>query len=128
MTPKEEAETFQKQSGRTAGSLADHLQVRLLRAGLHVELALAVVGVSVAAAHGLPGLHALGRTHTPFALEVADRPEGAVGARFIWTGRKWTESQHVLDKTFLHYGRKSVYVKDVSFNTKERFGFSSYGC
>lgn len=68
----------------TALALADHAQLRLLLAGAHVELALAAVGGAVAAAHGLAGLHALGRTHAAAALGVADRPERAVGTGLIW--------------------------------------------
>lgn len=69
---------------RTALSLADHPQLHLLLAGAHIQLTLAAVGVAVAAANGLVGLDTLGRAHALTALGVTDRPEGAVGARFIW--------------------------------------------
>lgn len=67
----------------TALSLADHPQLHLFFAGSNMQLTLAVVGGAVAAAHRLMGLDALGRTHTPPALDVADCPEGAVGTSFI---------------------------------------------
>lgn len=68
----------------TALALADHSQVRLFFAGPHVQLALAVVGDAVAAAHGLVGLHALGWTHALAALGITDRPERAVAAGLVW--------------------------------------------
>lgn len=59
----------------TALALADHAQVHLFLAAPHIQLALAVVGDAVAAAHRLVGLHALRHTHTLLGLDVADCPE-----------------------------------------------------
>lgn len=67
----------------TALSLADHAQVHLFFAGPHVQLALAVVGGAVAAAHRLVGLHTLGWTHTLTTLGITDRPKRAVAASFV---------------------------------------------
>lgn len=67
----------------TAAPLADHPELHLFFAGPNVQLALAVVGVSVAAAHRLVGLHTLGGAHTLAALGIADRPERAVGTGLI---------------------------------------------
>lgn len=89
----------------TALALADHAQLHLLLAGAHVELALAGVGGAVAAAHGLAGLHALGRTHAAAALGVADRPKRAVGAGLIWMEIREGEGEGELG------GAHSVYVR-----------------
>lgn len=67
----------------TALSLADHSEVHLFFAGPHVQLALAVVGSAIAAAHRLVGLHTLRRTHTLPALGIADCPERAIGTSLI---------------------------------------------
>lgn len=67
----------------TALSLADHSEVHLFFAGPHVQLALAVVGGAVAAAHRLVGLHTLGWTHTLTTLGITDRPKRAVATGLV---------------------------------------------
>lgn len=56
----------------TAAALGCHLDGDLLDAGLNVELALAPVGVPVGSAHQLRGGDALGGTHAPARLGLAD--------------------------------------------------------
>lgn len=53
-----------------------------------MQLALVVVGGAVAAAHGLVGLHALGRAHTLAALGITDRPKCAVTTGLIYMERE----------------------------------------
>lgn len=62
----------------TAVSLGSHQNVRLLRAGPDVELALAAVRVAICAAHGLRGGDALRGAHAPSRLRLADGPKLAL--------------------------------------------------
>lgn len=81
------SETWARAAGRhaslTALSLADHSEVHLLFAGPHVQLALAVVGGAIAAAHRLVGLHTLGWTHALTALGITDCPKRAVATGLV---------------------------------------------
>lgn len=76
-----------------------------------MQLALAVVGGAVAAAHGLVGLHTLRWTHTLTTLSIADRPKCAVATGLVWMDKENKRFNGCDDMCFQVYEADLTYFK-----------------